>query len=268
MQSGFHVFDTLSAAGIPGLNIFRLNKFIYEGALIGLGLGMVLQARVSLWYHHDLVHIMSKMLHGAVVGSATGLFCFGLGHFMQIWQISPILSRLTSWTLLGLFIVGTTEFVRSHSGIFWPRIISGGIGGFIGGVIFELLMLYQISGPEHLYGLILAGFSISLLVGLYENRVTSFALRVLSGKQEGQIFLLDQNKFTLGYGSQNDFILNGYAEVCNLHAYIYKKDNQVFIENTDATNEVLVNYRQIDQQSMKKGDVIKIGTATLQYYEI
>ena len=268
MQSGFHVFDALSAAGIPGLNIVRLNKFIYEGALIGLGLGMVLQARVSLWYHHDLVHIMSKMLYGAVVGSATGLFCFGLGHFMQIWQISPILSRLTSWTLLGLFIVGTTEFVRSHSGILWPRIISGGIGGFFGGGIFELLMLYQISGPGHLYGLILAGFSISLLIGLYENRVTSFALRVLSGKQEGQIFLLDQNKFTLGYGSQNDFILNGYAEVCNLHAHIYKKDNQVFIENTDAANEVLVNYRQIDQQSMKKGDVIKIGTAQLQYYEI
>jgi polysaccharide deacetylase 2 family uncharacterized protein YibQ len=56
--------------------------------------------------------------------------------------------------------------------------------------------------------------------------------------------------------------------VCNLHAHIYKKDDQVFIENTDADNEVFVNYRQIDQQAMKKGDVIKIGTAQLQYYEI
>jgi hypothetical protein len=187
---------------------------------------------------------------------------------MQIWQISPILSRLTSWTLLGLFILGTTEYFRSHSGILWPRIISGGIGGFIGGGIFELFMLYQMSGPEHLYGLVLAGFSISLFIGLYENSVTSFALRVLTGKQEGQIFLLDQNSFTLGYSSQNDFNLNGYAEVCNLHAHIYKKDNQLFIENTDADSEVLVNYRKVDQQAMKKGDVIKIGTAQLQYYEI
>ena len=268
MQSGFHVFDALSLSGITGLNIVWLNKFIYEGALIGLGLGMVLQARVSLWYHHDLVHIMSMMFFGAVLGSATGLFCFGLGHFMQIWHISPILSRLTSWTLLGLFILGTTECFRSHSGILWPRIISGGIGGFIGGGIFELFMLYQMSGPEHLYGLVLAGFSISLFIGLYENSVTSFALRVLTGKQEGQIFLLDQNSFTLGYSSQNDFILNGYAEVCNLHAHIYKKDNQLFIENTDADSEVLVNYRKVDQQAMKKGDVIKIGTAQLQYYEI
>ena len=86
--------------------------------------------------------------------------------------------------------------------------------------------------------------------------------------REATIFLLDQNKFTLGYGSQNDFILNGYAEVCNLHAHIYKKDNQVFIENEEEGSEILVNYRQIDQQAMKKGDVIKIGTALLQYYEI
>tara|TARA_Y100000748_G_C15362694_1_gene436431 strand:- start:303 stop:761 length:459 start_codon:yes stop_codon:yes gene_type:complete len=152
--------------------------------------------------------------------------------------------------------------------MFWPRIISGGIGGFLGGIIFELLMLYQISGPEHLYGLILAGISISLLIGMYENRATSFALRVLTGKQEGQIFLLDQHKFTLGHSSRNDFVLNGYAEVCNLHAHIYKKDNQVFIENEEEGSEILVNYRQIDQQAMKKGDVIKIGTALLQYYEI
>ena len=97
---------------------------------------------------------------------------------------------------------------------------------------------------------------------------TSFALRVVSGKQEGQIFLLDQNRFTLGYGSQNDFILKGYAEVCDLHANILKKGKEVIIENADEGGEVLVNYRLVDQQSMKKGDVIKIGTALLQYYEI
>ena len=196
LQSGFHAVDILSTSNILGMNFIWANSFIYEGALIGLGLGQIL----------------------------------------QILYIAPIYCRLTSWTLLGLLFFFTTEYLSFHSRMFWPRIISGGIGGFLGGIIFELLMLYQISGPEHLYGLILAGISISLLIGMYENRATSFALRVLSGKQEGQIFLLDQHKFTLGHSSRNDFVLNGYAEVCNLHAHIYKKDNQVFIENTDAAN--------------------------------
>ena len=269
MQSGFHVFDALSTTEIAGMNSIKLNSFIYEGALIGLGLGMILQARASLWYHHDLVPILSKMFYGALSGTIIGLFCFSIGHVLQTWQFSPILSRMISWTLLGLFIVGSTELFHSHSEILWPLVISGGIGGIIGGGIFELLLLYNLSGPEHLYGLIMAGFSISLLLGIQENRVTSFALRVLSGKQEGQSFLLDQNKFTLGYGSKNDFILKGYAEVYDLHAYIYKKDKNVFIENIDASSEIFVNYRLIDQQqSMKKGDVIKIGTALMQYYEI
>ena len=268
MQSGFHAFDALSVTGLSGLNIIWLNKFIFEGALVGLGLGMVLQARVSLWYHYELVHILSKMFIGAFIGAILGLICFSIGELLQVWLVLPALSRVASWTLLGLLLVGTTEMFHSSSGFIRSRIISGGIGGAIGGGIFELLLLYQMTGPDHLLGLILVGFSISLFVGITEDRATSFALRVVSGKQEGQIYLLDQNRFTLGYGSQNDFIMKGYSEVCELHANILKKGKEVIIENADEGGEVLVNYRLVDQQSMKKGDVIKIGTALLQYYEI
>ncbi|MBC8258838.1 MAG: hypothetical protein H8E38_07475 [SAR324 cluster bacterium] len=268
LQIGFHVFETFSITVLSEFNIGQLNKFIYEGTLVGLGLGMILQARVSLWYHHDVVRIMSKMFVGALTGSITGLLCFVFGHLLQEWQVMPAISRLISWTLLGLFIVGSTELFRSSSGILRPQIISGGIGGAIGGAIFELLSLFQMTGPDNLFGLLLVGFSISLFIGLNEKRLTSFALRVLTGRQEGQLFFLDQNRFTLGYGSQNDFILKGYEEVCELHARIFKKDHQVIIENEDVGGKVLVNYRIVDQQSIKKGDVIKIGTALLQYYEI
>ena len=268
IQSGFHAFDTLSVTTLSGLNFFWLNKFIYEGALVGLGLGMVLQARVSLWYHYELVHVLSKMFIGAFIGFFVGLFCFSIGEFLKVWLVIPSLSRMVSWTLLGLLLVGTTELFRSRSGSLKPRITSGGIGGAIGGGIFELLLLYQMTGPGHILGLILVGFWISLFIGITEKRATSFALRVVSGKQEGQIFLLDQNRFTLGYGSQNDLILKGYAEVCDLHANILKKGKEVIIENAEAGGELLVNYRLVDQQTIKKGDVIKIGTALLQYYEI
>ena len=164
MQSGFHAFDTLPITGISGLNTVWLNKLIYEGALVGLGLGMILQARVSLWYHHELVQILSKMFSGAFIGAILGVFCFGSGQFLQDWLVLPTVSRLTSWILLGLLIVGATELLRSRSGFLWPRIISGGIGGAIGGGIFELLLLYQMTGPDHRFGLILTGFSISLFL--------------------------------------------------------------------------------------------------------
>ena len=124
------------------------------------------------------------------------------------------------------------------------------------------------TGPDHLAGLLIFGVTTSLVIGLLENRAASHALRVLSGKMEGQVFMLDQNRFTLGYGSQNDLVLNGYSEVCDFHALVQKKDRQILIENTENGGELMVNYRLVDQQAMKKGDVIKLGTALLQYYEI
>ena len=268
LQSGFNISVALSTTVFPEYNFFLFNKINYEGALIGLGLGMILQARASLLHHHDLMRILFKMFIGAISGTIIGLVCFGFGNFLQTVHISPLVSRITSWTLLGLSITGASQLFCSASGFLGPRILSGAAGGLIGGGIFEILLQYQLTGPEHLVGLVLSGFCIFLIIGITENSVTSFALRVLTGSQEGQIFLLDQNRFTLGYSSQNDFTLRGYAEVCELHAHIFKNGNQIYIESADAGGDVLVNYRLVDQQSMKKGDVIKIGTALLQYYEI
>jgi len=269
VQGGFNAFDALLITDLFLTENVLLRNFFIDGALVGLGLGLVIQVRASLWYHHDLVLILSKMFLGAFFGTIIGIFSFAFGYFMQTLQIEPWLSRVTSWTILGFLFVVSTEIFRLHSGFLLPRVISGGLGGLIGGLIFELLMLYHISGPDHLFGLILVGFSISFLIGINENRVTSCALRLLNGKQEGQVFLLDQKNFYMGYGFNNDFILNDYAEVCGRHVFIWKNENDVYVENLNSENEVLVNYRSIDhQQSIKKGDIIKIGTALLQYYEI
>ena len=269
IQSSFYVIDVIPEFNIPtGRHIF-LSNYFFEGAMVGLGLGIVLQVRTSLWYHHSLVLILSKMFYGALFGIVTGLFSFALGYFMQNLQIETWLCRISSWTFLGILFVISTEIFRLHSGFLWPRIIFGGIGGFFGGCIFELLLLYQISGPNHFFGLLFIGFSISLFIGINENRATSCVLKVLNGPQEDHKFLLDQNKFFLGYGSKNDFILNGYAEVYNRHAILWKNKKEVIISNYDQDREVLINYRAIDhQQTIKKGDIIKVGTALLQYYEI
>ena len=268
LQSGFNIFDALSTKVFPELNSNWINEFNYEGALIGIGLGLVIQARASILNHHDLMGVLFKMFIGAFLGVIFGLICFGIGNFLITEQIAPSISRIISWTLLGLSISGASELFCTASGFSGPRIISGGIGGTIGGGIFELLLQYHLTGTEHLTGLVLAGFSIFLIIGIAENRITSSAIRVLSGKQEGQIFLLDQNRFSLGYGSNNNLILRGYAEVCENHAHIINKGDQNYIDSANSGGDILVNYRLIDQQSIKKGDVIKIGTALLQYYEI
>ena len=268
LQSGFNIFDSLSTKPFPELNSNWFIEFNYEGAFIGLALGMVLQARASILNHHELMGVLFKMFIGSFLGAVLGIICFGIGNILIAGQIPPSISHITSWTLLGLSITGTSELFCSASGYSGSRIMCGSIGGAIGGGIFELMLQYHLTATEQLLGLILVGLSIFLIIGIAENRNTSFAIKVLTGMQEGQIFLLDQNRFSVGYGFQNSIILRGYAEVCETHARIIKKDNKYYIESADSGGDILINYRLIDQQSIKKGDVIKIGTALLQYYEI
>ena len=268
LQSGFNIFGALTTGLFSELNSNWIFEFNYEGSLIGLGLGLVLQSRASILNHHELMGVLFKMFIGAFLGAIFGLICFGIGNLLIALQISPSICHIISWTLLGLSITGTSELFCPSSGFSVPRIISGGIGGTIGGSIFELLLQYHLSGTEHFVGIVLVGFSIFLIIGIAENKITSFGIKVLSGKQEGQIFLLNQNRFSLGYGLQNNLILRGYAEVCDTHAHITKRGNQNYIESADIGGDILVNYRLVDQQSIKKGDVIKIGTALMQYYEI
>jgi hypothetical protein len=166
LLSGFNIFDALSTKYFSELNSNSLSEFNYEGVLIGLGLGLVFHARASILNHHELMGVLSKMFIGALLGAISGLICFGIGNLLIAGQFSPSICRITSWTLLGLSITGASEVFCSASRFSGQKIVSGGIGGTIGGGIFEILLQYHLTGTGHLSGLVLAGLSIFLIVEL------------------------------------------------------------------------------------------------------
>ena len=57
-------------------------------------------------------------------------------------------------------------------------------------------------------------------------------------------------------------------DLINLEIIIFKKDEQRYLENADEDGNVSINYRFISQQTVKKGDIIKLGSALLQYHEV
>mgnify|MGYP001170660193 FL=1 len=248
---------------LPGMD-----SFIYEGALIGLVLGGLLPVRHALWNHHAPSFILSLFVLGASLGTVAGILCFGLGQSLMGFQFSSEWVRLFSFTFLGLCLGGIVLYVRPSSG--WPliRILVGGIGGLATGVFIELSVMYQLMIPWQLTGLLFGGTIHFFLLGVLENYHVESYLRVLTGRQEGQLYLLDQQHHSIGYGKTNDLILPGHSEVCEVHARVFKKDEQMHLENVDNDGNVSVNYRFISQQSVKKGDIIKLGSALLQYHEI
>ena len=248
---------------LPGMD-----SFIYEGALIGLVLGGLLPIRHALWNHHSPNLILSLFALGAVLGTVAGMMCFGFGQILMAFQFSPEWTLLFSFTILGLCLGVIVMYVRPSSG--WPitRILICGIGGLATGFFIEISVMFQLMIPLQLTGFLLGSFTLFLMLSLLENFHVKSYLRVLTGRQEGQLYLLDQQNHSIGYGKKNDLILEGHTEVCEVHSQIFKKDKQMYLENTDENGNVSINYRFISQQTVKKGDIIKLGSALLQYHEV
>lgn len=260
LQAHFHLAEILP---LP-----ELDSYIYEGWWIGLSLGALLPARSALWNHHHPRTLIFLLLKGSMLGAVSGLICFGLGQSLLGIQLPSFFVRVISWVLMGSCLGAGAGLLKPSPGLLKPLIFFGGIGGFAAGCIFEIFLLYPLMNPVQLTGLLAGGMSIFLVLSLFENHQVYSFLRMLNGSQEGQVYLLDQPQHKVGYGRHNDLVLNGYAEVCDLHARLYKKGRQLIIENAETGGDVLVNYRFINQQSMKRGDIIKLGTALLQYYEV
>jgi len=249
-----------------------MDLFIYKGGTLGIGLGMFLQARTSFLKYHQTTVILHRMLTGAALGAVLGFISFIMGQLLLAFYTPRVIVHLLSWFCLGgLLGLSSTLPHCSLKEIKEPllKALSGSCGAFLGGCVFELLQHAQINRSVDLAGLLIVGAIIPLIMALVETRTAHSYIRVLTGKNQGQSYLLDKNRTSIGYSSGNDVILDGYSEICGHHVDIVRQERQqCFIQNADTGANVLVNYRSAHQHAMKKGDVIKIGTALLQYCEV
>ena len=244
-----------------------MDQFVYEGIIVGLGLGALINAKDAI-FNRNAEALIQRMLLGGCFGAVAGFISFTAAQGLLVFYFPVNGVRLVAWIILGLCIGGFASFVLPPSRRIVYQIVSGGIGGLIGGILFELSQLLMLDYLGNFLGLVLIGMSILFSMALIETWFSKAYIRVLSGTNEGQIYFLDKDQFSIGYAPQSDIVLTGYAEICEKHARVFKQGQQCFLQNTQTGGQVLINYRLIHQQAMKKGDIIKIGTALLQYCEL
>ncbi len=236
---------------------------------MGAGIGITIYVQEALIQRNFFV-LPKKVTLGFIVGIVSGLISFIIGQsFIAISADIPFVGiRIISWTIFGLCLGAATSFTIPLSKRIIIQACSGMIGGILGAISFELYSFIPNTHLAQLLGMIGLGilFHCSLI---FTGTFSSHAyLRILTGRNEGQVYLLDRDVFSLGYLPENDIILRGYSEVCENHAYIVKNNDYYSIVNDYPGGQVFVNYRLVEQQNMKHGDIIKIGTALLQYGEI
>ncbi len=246
-----------------------LDLFIYEGIIVGIGIGIFIKSKEDLLFENFFV-LRKSIPIGICLGLVSGFLGFTMGQCLLALPIAIPFSwvRVASWTLFGFWLSLLINFATPSSKKSISQIAGAICGGMLGGLFFEAYQLLPTAIMGDLVGLIVFGMILSLSIVLFEVFSSKVYLRVLTGKSKGKIYLMDKNKYSMGYQPHNDVILRGYIEVCDTHAHLIKYKQNYQIINVCPGGQVYVNYRFVEQQTMKNGDIIKLGSALLQFCEV
>ncbi len=259
-------------AGFPSYFVFLALLGAAFGALMGVFFGTAegVTSRIKS-------RIPQGMLLGAVVGLIGGaagflagqaalwligeLFMRSYGNFQ--WVVLPI-SRAIGWAVLGIF-VGAVEGIRAMSA---KKILVGILGGFLGGLAGGFALEYSrllipLIALSRLIGLVILGLAIGLFYGLIEQGMAFGIIRILTGDLKGKEFLLNQGRMRIGKSRRNEVALPTYADLADRQAQLKVVKGDVVLTNLEPKLPMLVNEQKVQEQRLKLGDVIKIGSAKI-----
>lgn len=274
--------------------------FLGESALLGLGLlgmapglqaamgglvvgliGGALLAPINEGLHRHRRRQRLASLWGAAMGALTGLVGIGLArwwifHFGPaphmvfgiraaiVWAFAlPVVLGL----LGGAIGLGSGIGARSRT-MALRRLRYGVVGGILAGIPVAAAEFLLPRNPwVHCLALALWGGVVAQVLFLTEKRTARHWLRLLTGPGEDDFFPLVTYTVRLGKSEHNEVPLLHYAEVYPMHCRIDRIEDQYRIIDDEMGGPVYVNFRQVQEQPLKPGDLIKIGSALLQYGE-
>jgi hypothetical protein len=259
-------------AGFPSYLVFLALLGAAFGAVMGVFFGSAegITSRIKS-------RIPNGMLVGALVGLIGGAIGFLVGQaalwligelFIRSfsnfqWVVLPV-SRAIGWAVLGIF-VGAVEGIRAVSP---KKILVGILGGFVGGLAggfaleYSRLLIPQLA-LSRLIGLVILGLAIGLFYGLIEQGMAFGIIRILTGELKGKEFLLNQGRMRIGKSKRNEVALPSYADLADHQAQIKVVKGDVVLTNLEPKLPMLVNEQKVQEQRLKLGDVIKIGSAKI-----
>ncbi|MDT8445571.1 MAG: FHA domain-containing protein [bacterium] len=244
----------------------------FAGAVVGGVLGSLLAGMDGF-----LSQAPNKIKAGLKFGGAIGAFGGALGFYLleQIalrfgaYELSAGLEGMVyaqRWLVLGIFIGAAYGAVEQSNRVTTRNIIAGLFAG-VGATLINGLVAGLITYPFVLRGLNLVVFTLLFLMAHRKLRTYKREQWLLSmnGKHEGAEFELNKPIYYLGTQSNDDINLDSYEQINSTHAKLIKFDYGYSLVDNDPFCRTFVNFRNINEQPLKNGDVIKIGTALFQY---
>lgn len=222
---------------------------------------------------------LTKMKRGARIVGLFGLFVGMISFFLLDQTAYTFLPKdgegtlfsknllfSLRWLLLSIAI-GLAIGVRDRNNL---KVLRGGLSGTTAGffslIAILLVSLLPISNNwVRGAGLILFTTSLSGMLYYFSNFKRKEWLKSLNGAYEGIEFELSNDLYTLGTQNDDEISLHGYEDINPTHAKLIKHRTGYSLIDNDPFGRTYVNFRNITEQPLKNGDIIKVGSATFQY---
>src|SRR5262249_20584614 len=88
-------------------------------------------------------------------------------------------------------------------------------------------------------------------------------LKVLSGPDEGRVFLLDKS-LVIGRGQETDTRLKD-PQVSRVHSQITVEGDKAVLVHSSKTSHTLVNGQRATRRELKPGETIQIGSTQMRF---
>lgn len=260
----------LATAWVLALFDLPMAGTVIPGMALGLGLGGLLSPIEDLYNR-----IWKRALRSALIGAGLGAAAGGV-IFLLVNLLSPIWGEDTALLIFLPLLLGIcgaiaamgTSLALGRLRNNLRRYATGGLAGAgLGLVLTSLLIFAPAQSGLFVSGLGLWGALVSFLIFWMEKKLARRWLRVLTAPGEDRFYPLDGRDLTLGKLESNDIPLLYYNEVFPFHCRLKWDADHYKIVDQDQGGVVLVNYRQIQEQDLKHGDLVKLGSALLQYGE-
>lgn len=240
------------------------------GAWIGGSLGFWLSA-VEPFADRAWFRLSRMATWGALAGTLGGAIGLILGEWVLGAFQGGLIGRAVSWAILGAGIGAGQGLAHRSAQRLAFGLIGGVLGGFLGGFLFELLRarLGETLGypVAQALGIVVLGAGIGLALALVEQTLTRARVVVLSGKQEGRMFLLTRKTSTIGLDEQADIGLFADSAIARRHAEIVRSASGYVLANKDAKSRTAVNDAPVHSEcALKESDRIRIGNTLLRFH--
>ena len=255
-----------------------LTPYLLAGGGLGLGLGISLgmldELPARLWPRLWRAALVAAVL-GALAGAVTlAGIAVASGAHNAAASLAPEGSWLY-WLCLALLlgVVAAATGLGSALGVGQPRLgVRRALWGLGAGVLVAVplavvLALVPAFNWVHWGAMALWGALVAPVMFGAEKRLARRWLRVLTEPGGDRFFPLLGRRVKLGRLPGNDIVLARHHEIFPVHCQLRWMKDHYEIYDDEAGGMVFVNFRQVQEQPLKPGDLIKIGSALLQYGE-